>query len=263
MSKSAAKCAFCEKRGSLTKGHVWPKWLNQILPQTATHHEQETGLFYTFTPAVRGPEYAKRTKQGSARSRRPRNTCLRCNSGWMSSIEDMAIPSAMPLIENRFALLNSFHQTTVSALLCLIAMRMEFLGIMRAVTPQDRDWLRYYREPSSDWRIWIARYNGERPEDNPARFYTVQLGSHQTDKVGAEYCNVQIVTLVLGELCTHSIYSPVIDLDQFGYEGITLTSIWPPTRFEIDTRFLPTVDDKAVLWLHEAFARESPPLPTA
>jgi hypothetical protein len=70
---------------------------------------------------------------------------------------------------------------------------------------------------------------------------------------------VQVATLVIGQLCAHSFYSPVIDFQ--GYEGITLAQIAPPRRFDIDTDYLPTMSDKEVLWLHEAFARESAPMP--
>ena len=54
MSKPAGKCVFCDKPG-LTKGHVWPDWLNNILPRTATRHEEVVGEFSTFTPEVPGP----------------------------------------------------------------------------------------------------------------------------------------------------------------------------------------------------------------
>lgn len=37
-----------------------------------------------------------------------------------------------------------------------------------------------------------------------------------------------------------------------GYHGIELTKIWPPRRFDIDSRFLPTLDEAEVVHLHEA-----------
>jgi hypothetical protein len=47
--------------------------------------------------------------------------------------------------------------------------------------------------------------------------------------VGLDYCNVRVSTLVMGKLCAHLFYSPIIDFR--GYEGISLigpgkTSMW-------------------------------------
>jgi hypothetical protein len=259
MSKPAGKCVFCGGPG-LTKGHVWPDWLGKVLPQTATHHEHETGRFETFTPSIPGPEHSTRIHQGQARSRKPRNTCKKCNSGWMSRIEELAIPFMVPLIRGERMLLSPFGQLAVSALICLIGMRLEFLGVQRAVSQTDRDWLREHRWPSSDWKIWIARYAGEKSQDHFAKYYAAQLGSVPPERVGPEHCNVRVATLVIGQLCTHSFYSPVDTID--GYDGTRISRVWPPVNNEIETGLTGRLSDKAVLWLHEAFARESPPDPT-
>jgi hypothetical protein len=62
---------------------------------------------------------------------------------------------------------------------------------------------------------------------------------------------------VIGELCAHSVYSPIIDLDTFGYENVPMTAIWPMSGLPLDTRYLPGLNDKEALWLHETFARQS------
>jgi hypothetical protein len=82
----------------------------------------------------------------------------------MSDIERLAKPYAVPIIADEFSILNPFGQRQLAALLCLIAMRMEFLGDMRAVTPQDQAWLHERREPSSNWKIWIARLADEQAD---------------------------------------------------------------------------------------------------
>src|SRR5467141_1953625 len=71
MPRTLGRCMFCGGL-DLTKGHVWPDWLNRILPKTATHHEQETGKFNTFEASVPGPEHSVRIGQGHARTRKPR-----------------------------------------------------------------------------------------------------------------------------------------------------------------------------------------------
>jgi hypothetical protein len=263
MSKPAGKCVFCGGTG-LTKGHVWPEWFGTYLPQISTHHEVEVGpqLFKTFTPdpRIKSPEPSIHLHQGPARSRKPRNTCKKCNSGWMSGIENLAIPYAVPLIRGTRFLFDTFGQRAVANLLCLIVIRLEFLSTSRAVSARDRDSLRLHLWPSDNWKIWIARYAGENQNDNWSKSYALQLSSLPTDEVGPENCNAQITTLVVGQLCAHIFYSAVIDaLD--GYEGIDLSRLWPPAVFDKETAHLTDLSDNDVLELHEAFASHAPPPP--
>jgi hypothetical protein len=255
MLQSAGRCVFCGGR-DLTKGHVWPEWMDRVLPRTATHHEQEIGKFNTFETAVPGPEHVIRKKQGHARSRKPRNTCKRCNGGWMSVIEDYARGCATQLILGFPRLLGIGDQQSLASLLTLISMRQEFLGEMRAISDDERDWLRYYREPSIHWKIWISGFRGDDADEHWSRTYAAQLEPKPTDKVGPEHCNVRVTTLVMGKLCAHLFYSPVIDFQ--GYEGVHLGQIWPLRYPWMDGSAL---SGRETLFLHEAFAREALPMP--
>jgi hypothetical protein len=260
MSKPPGRCVFCGGTG-LTKGHVWPDWLNKILPKTATYHEHETGKFITFETSILGPAHSVRIEQGHARTRKPRNTCLRCNGGWMSTLEGFTRGCTSRLILGIPQLMGLGDQGALASLLTLIAMRIEFLGEMRAISDQERDWLRYYREPTNDWKIWISSFGGDDAEEHWSRTYAGQLDSKPADKVGPEYCNIRVTTLVIGKLCAHLFYSPVIDFE--GYEGIHLTQIWPRRHLYVDTSRLSVMSGRDAIFLHEAFARAVPPLPAA
>jgi hypothetical protein len=258
------QCRFCGCFAALTKGHVWPKWLDQLLPRTATHHEQETGRFSTFEPSVPGPDYELKIRQGHARSRKPRNTCARCNNGWMSGIEGFAKFFMRPLILGYAPVLSPIAQFSISALLCLIATRLEFLGEMRAIRVEDRDWLRYYREPNEHWRVWIAWFGGDDRDEHWARTYAVQHTLTPTEEVGAAYCDTRISTLVIGHVCAHIFYCHDSELvSKMAYDGIRLTQIWPARGYDLPTAEMSVLDGKALLWLHEAYAREAPTLPRA
>jgi hypothetical protein len=260
MSNPKSRCQFCGSADTLTKGHVWPKWINQILPQTATHHEQETGKFYTFDSKVPGLAHELKLRQGTARSRKPRNTCLRCNGGWMSGIESWAKYFSRHLILGYAPILPPIGQFSIAALLCLIAARLEFLGDMRAISAEDRDWLRYYREPSPNWKIWIARFDGDDGDDHLSRTYAVQhISSGPTDKIGPDYCDTRISTLVIGQLCAHIFYSRDPDLTaRIAYDGIRLVQLWPASHLDLYTVGLPFLDGRGVLRLHETYVRDAP-----
>ncbi|WP_420969795.1 hypothetical protein [Bradyrhizobium sp. B120] len=179
----------------------------------------------------------------------------------MSVIEGRARAPGARLILGTAQLLDLNSQDAIAGLLTLIAMRLEFLGDMRAIPDQERNLLRQRHVPSDDWKIWIAEFNGDDGDQHWSRTYAAQLDSKPTDKVGPEYCNVRVTTLVIGRLCAHLFYSPVIDFQ--GYEGVELTQIWPRQNKFIDTSYLPLRTGNEALYLHEAFARESRPMPKA
>jgi hypothetical protein len=257
MSQPAAKCVFCGRTG-VTKGHVWPKWISKLLPP-ATHHDHYVGRFFTFTTGTDGPPQSTEKRQGHATSRKPRNTCAKCNNEWMSRIENAAIGPTAPLILNQPFLLDTISQRLLVSFLCLMSMRLEFLGTMRAVPQADREWLMHNFQPTRSWKIWIARYGGENSGQHFSRYCGMQAASSPPEKVGDAYCNTQVTTFVIGQLCAHLYSSTIVALPV--YEGIRLTEVWPPRRFDIDTGELPVLSDEAVLWLHEAVARESPSPP--
>src|SRR5215208_6388928 len=125
MSKPAGRCRFCRERGNLTKGHIWPGWVETILPPTAPRYTLEIGKFHTFVPRVKVPAYERRVKPGHAASRKPRNTCGKCNSGWMSRIEDATRPALTLIILGRSILLDTINQRLLASFLCLASMRLE------------------------------------------------------------------------------------------------------------------------------------------
>jgi hypothetical protein len=253
MSKPAGNCVFCGRTG-LTKGHVWPAWLNRLLPVTATHHEQIVGKFETFTPTIPGPEYSVETRQGHARTRKPRNTCERCNTGWMSRIEDAAIEPITPLIFGVDVPLRMDDQRAIAALLCLINMRLEFLGDFRAIPPSDRSTFRQTGLPPAGWYIWLAKFTGKRADDLVSRYNALMAGMlTQPESIGPEHCNTQVTTLVIGQLCAHLFRSSFVPF--IGYDDARLAKIWPLTGYDIHTQFLPKISDQGALSLAEALPR--------
>jgi hypothetical protein len=179
----------------------------------------------------------------------------------MSVIEGLARSPGARLLLGEPQLLDLINQDAIANLLTLIAMRLEFLGDMRVIPDQERNRLKLNRVPSDDWKIWIAEFHGDDGDQHWSRTYAAQLDSKPADKVGPEYCNVRVTTLVMGKLCAHLFYSPVIDFQ--GYDGVELTQIWPRRNAYIDTSYLPLRTSKEILFLHEAFARESRPMPKA
>jgi hypothetical protein len=260
MSKPIGKCVFCDRSGSLTKSHIWPEWVDTILPPNANSHEQVVGAFATFVPAAKGPAFFQKIKQGHVGTRKPRNTCKRCNGGWMRHIEEATMPFIADLLLGTPSLLDTVCQRLLASFLCLVSMRVEFGSQgMRAVPHSDHHWLMQHFQPNSDWRIWLARYQGDARMDE--RYTAMHVALSPDVPTGMEYCNTQVTTIVVGQLCAH-LFRSTVWTDFSGYEGVHLPQIWPPSNFDIDTSFLPIIPAETLPWLHEAVARETPNVPS-
>jgi hypothetical protein len=94
MPQQVGRCIFCGGRG-LTKEHVWPKWLRGALDPSITTPRH----FYSTSGFGRRRSYTHRS--GSIESRRMRIVCERCNTGWMSRLQNNegVTPKALPAPE--------------------------------------------------------------------------------------------------------------------------------------------------------------------
>ena len=87
----AGKCIFCGGPG-MTKQHVFPNWLNTVLPLSENSHTQ---LLNNVSFDMGGNAIVStdvNVQQGHRRTRKMRNVCSRCNNVWMSNIENACKP---------------------------------------------------------------------------------------------------------------------------------------------------------------------------
>jgi hypothetical protein len=254
MSKPKGKCAFCGKPGDLTKSHIWPEWAEDILPETATHHEQVIGRLNTFEAKVQGPAFFRKTKQGHVGTRKPRNTCKKCNSGWMRLIEENTMPFLASLLLSQPRSLDLAEQQMLAALLCLVSMRLEvsWYDGPKAIPQSDLEAIMETPEPPANWKIWIAKYVGSQQMDQ--QHMPMQVASAPSVAAGVEYCNTQVTSLVVGKFYAH-IFSSTVWKDFAGYNGADLVQLWPLKHRLIPVNSLPVVFEQEVPWLHETIAR--------
>lgn len=97
----------------------------------------------------------------------------------------------------------------------------------------------------------MALYDGEHPEDHWSRHFGLRVVSSPDEVYGPHKCNTQITTMVIGKLCMHLVSSSVMPVPK-GYSGVSLANIWPPSQYDIDSRFLPTLNEAEVVHLHES-----------
>ena len=255
MANPRGKCAFCGGH-PLTKGHIWPLSLGAILPSNVQYHEQRIGVFETFKSDLPGPDTWERVGTGPLHKKRPRNTCIKCNGGWMSMIEANALPLMGPLLLGERKFLNLRTQEKLASLLTLVSMRVELIAQgMKTIPPHEMIALKENPLPSPNWRIWIGRFAGENLRDYKFRYTAMQVASDSTGPSGPEYCNTHVTTLIAGQLYAHIFFSTVWP-EFSGYSGVTLTRLWPLSGYDIDTGSLPTISDDVAVLIHETINRE-------
>lgn len=254
MSKPQTRCVFCGGV-PVTKGHIWPEWFDRYLPPKAHEHLEIVGDILTFNYTGAGPSRREIKRQGSAGSRKPRNTCAACNHGWMSRLEQANIPTVSRLLIGYPVLLTPLDQWLLASLLCLITIRLEFTDLqMQGIPIEDRQTLIHSGAPPFDtWCIWIAQYCGENPGDHWSKHFGMQIVSSPDKVTRLHECNTQVTTMVLGKLCTHLVSSSVMPVPR-GYHGVRLQRIWPPSDLNLDSRLLPSLNEAEVVHLHEALA---------
>lgn len=253
MRATSGRCLFCGGEG-LSKGHVWPKWVRKLLPNDVSHHEQVFGQFYSFSPRLHGnPSFSTRTRQGHAGSRRPRNTCVKCNTGWMSRIEDYAKHFAAPLMSGQPIFISPTAQFALASFFCLMAIRFELLGEDVATPEEERTWLRKNKVPSKNWQVWIAKFSGDDSYSHWAKSYGAYVTLSPPSELYPEKFPAHVSTMVLGELLIHMFYCEFLSFH--GNYWTRLCKIWPPSQYTIDSRLMRSLGDSEVVTLHEKFAK--------
>src|ERR1035441_6850782 len=92
---SARRCLFCEADGTLSREHVWPRWIATLLPDGHRFSSRGAVGRHGSQPEARFGEVFESVDSCSWTAR---VVCGSCNSGWMSSLESAAQPILAPLL---------------------------------------------------------------------------------------------------------------------------------------------------------------------
>lgn len=147
-------CIYCGGSG-LTQEHLYADWLRKYIPRELPQHLMSSTVSFPHKS-----ETIIQRKTGDTHSRRLRRVCLACNRGWMSQLQQAAMPHVIPMLEGRPTSLNRAAQKIVSAWVAMTVMTAEYANETMVAVPQcERDYLRVTRKPPKTWRIWIGHYS--------------------------------------------------------------------------------------------------------
>jgi hypothetical protein len=140
-------CLFCGAGGKRTKEHAWPRWMAEVLPGQGA-----------FTHAVMAP------KRGPWRSAgldiQVRCVCARCNSTWMSKLEQSARPVLTKLIQDAPAELTVEQQATLAGWSFKTGIVLQRAGEGPFVPAPHRKWLLERGAPPPSVTILLGRHVG-------------------------------------------------------------------------------------------------------
>src|SRR4051794_16517547 len=93
-SRKFGRCLFCGQHGPLSKTHIWPDWLERLLPSPRQREEIETR---TGRSPLREITVRRILRLGSLFSQKPYLACIHCNTGWMQKVEDQMLKFSKPI----------------------------------------------------------------------------------------------------------------------------------------------------------------------
>jgi hypothetical protein len=236
--------------GRCTKEDVWPTWVSKYIPRDIENYT--AGFTKVF------PHHKEETKEkidGDPRSRRVRFVCGKCNSGWMSVLQNTAKPILLPLIMGEKIVLSQSAQRIVAAWCAMSIMTADFFYPERQAIPQvQRDWLRDKGEPPPDtWKIWIANYQRVEWVNHCARnLIPVLAGKEDIPEFSADGIprpNTQTTSFVVGKLYIHA-YSSVLPnmVEKIGISpplSEAICQIWPVREHFVAWPTTPITDRQA------------------
>ena len=158
MSSNLKRCIFCQLPKKMTSEHVWGDWTKDYVKRTSNKHNHAN----VFVPNPGQPNPADiRTRAGDPLDSQVRIVCAKCNSGWMSEIQEAAKPHLIPLFDGETCVVHERAQQVIAAWIAMATMTGEHLSMdkKRIAIPQfDRDWIMNRQSAPRDWGIWLGRY---------------------------------------------------------------------------------------------------------
>ncbi len=163
--ETANICIYCGEPGS-SKEHVWPQWVRKHAATVMKISSENFQTYQGTQSSVIAPPVHTFRKEGHSRlSLTIQHPCGTCNSGWMSDLEQSAIPILKPMIEGKKTRLTEAEVKIVRAWATKTALHFLYDGEdqwRHPIPPHLAKNLfdgRYDYTPVPDVQVWSAFYN--------------------------------------------------------------------------------------------------------
>lgn len=148
-------CAFCGYRGALSREHVWPKWLEKVIPRYGPRSET-----YLELPGV------PRQHRGGGQTFTNvmvKRVCQSCNGGWMSRLEQQAKSVLSEPIRGKSRQLDPADQVIAAtwATKMVLVLALHVPDAEMPIPTSDYRWFMDNREPMPSWQVHVGAYGGK------------------------------------------------------------------------------------------------------
>jgi len=221
-------CYFCGEQKPLTREHVFPDWLRRVLPRlTGTSWQILTSRREVSSQPL---NESKRKDNGyNIGSTQLKVVCVDCNGGWMSRLQEAAIPLLTPLINGEIHHIPVEHQVTIAQWVIMTVSMQQLTNPepkSHIITSRERNNLRLARLGEAPmnhqgWTIGLAHFMGTTPEFIAAR--------QQAFGYADESPRAQTSVIRLGDLCVMTWSSAYEDvaINRPAVEEHGVRIVWP------------------------------------
>lgn len=224
------KCIFCGS-GGLSKQHVIPDWMSDVVPVVQDGYEQNAMatnsiVNRTLKSSVIVPDIRSMKRNGNPAQRTIRNVCIECNGGWISVVESKAKPYLERMIRGENISLTEQEQECVALALVIITVMNEYTDPLPTNIMIPNSQLNYIRNhltiPDGWWISVGVMKNAEAPKSrhHNCRFVERYLRSGQLEE------RSQVTTVVLGHLIFQSV-TFINLIFPFDWSDNNWLRIWP------------------------------------
>jgi hypothetical protein len=227
----ARRCAFCGGTG-LTREHVIPRWLSDVLPEQARYRGQDQATVLLHPErTVDGPHHREMVE--TFNSTTVKAVCGPCNNGFMNDIEAKARPYLSAMIRGNLAMSLAVEAATAVATWAVkTSLMAQLTGSEPAALEQIYQDFYAARRPTPECMVWAAAVDDEdwalRTECR-LMLYALDGQSASTD----DPPNLLSVTIGLGALLLHIIVDPVLGNSTWNLTSAfhgALIPLWPDPR---------------------------------
>lgn len=147
----------------MSREHIWSEWTYQFVPKTpnGTHVKFAADTFPHNPRLVES--YNSKTYQGDVNTIKLNVVCeTKCNTGWMSKLEERAKPILIPLLLGEPTVLTKDRQTVLAAWSAMKLMVCEHHEVTNVTSTQEhRTYLMETQRAPDFWGIWIGHHGGK------------------------------------------------------------------------------------------------------
>jgi hypothetical protein len=225
-------CIFCEDASAqLTVEDVLPRWLLRMWRSEPPARGDVTHVSLDVATGIEKAQTRRRLKLEAP------VVCMRCNTQWMSNIQNRASASLKAMIRGRVTPLDAAARRWLAAWTFMTACTWEFTMPSRYIPASKRHELFAFRDqPPPGFVAWVGAYMprpGQTPRLGSNATFPLYGHSHTGEPLPADaqgYAGTIHLGTFIAQFVGHTIDGTDFGLDRGAEADLYFADIWPEAR---------------------------------